>query len=122
MTDKEKLREWARTTLQEGGKMGRIEVDFDSVMAAANYIRDTLTEPTMDEIEWDDEKHRFAVAERNTSIFEDPYDVLMLGKRMNSDRIRCLDLVTLHVLDIFDGELTPTGEKYVLQGESDGAE
>lgn len=120
MTDKAQLREWARTTLREGGKMGRIEVDFDSVVAAANYIRDTMAEPTMDEVEWDDAEHRFAVAERNTSIFEDPYDVLMLGKSMNSDRIRCLDLVTLHVLDIFDDELTPTGERYVLQGENDG--
>lgn len=120
MMDKEELREWARTTLQDGGKMGRIEVDFDSVMAAANYIRDAMTEPRMDEIEWDDEKHRFAVAERCTSIFDDPYNVLMLRKNECSDYIRCLDLNGMRTLDIFDDELTPTGERYILQGEHNG--
>lgn len=120
MTDKEKLREWAQTISQEGGKMGRIEVDFDSVMAAANYIKETIPAPTMDEVGWDDEKHRFAVAKRGIPYGEDAYDVLMLGKRMNSDRIRCLDLESLQTVDVFDDELTPTGKKYVLQGENDG--
>lgn len=120
--DKEQLREWAQKVSQEGGKMGRIEVDFDSVKAAADCILEMIPEPTMDEIGWSDDKHRFAVAKRGIPYGEDAYDVLMLGKFMNGDHIRCLDLVALRTVDVFDDELTPTGERYIRQGENDGAQ
>ena len=117
--DKKQLREWAQAVSQEGDSAGRMLADIDSVKAVADYIKETLPEPTMDEVEWDDAKHRFVVAKRDASIFDDPYDVLMLGKRANEDRIRCLDLETLQALDIFDDELTPTGERYIRQGADD---
>lgn len=121
MTDKEKLREWAQAVLQEDDSAGRMLVDIASVKAAADCILEMMPEPTMDEVEWDDEKHRFAVAKRGIPGDEDACDVLMLGKFMNGDHIRCLDLVALRTVDVFDDELTPTGERYIRQEERDGA-
>lgn len=116
LVDKKELRKWARTISVDGAAMGRIEVDFSEVLAAANYILETLPAPTMDEIDWSDDEHKFAVAVRDRSGLGPDYNVLMLGRNEYSDYIRCLDLEEMRTLDIFDDELTPTGEKYILQG------
>ena len=113
--DKEQLREWAQKVSQEGGKMGRIEVDFDSVKAAADCILEMMPEPTMDEIGWSDDKHRFAVA-RN----KEREELVMIWP--SSDTIYCLNLETKTGCWEWDDELTPTGERYIRQGEHDGAQ
>lgn len=119
--DKKELRAWARTISVDGAAMGRIEVDFSEVLAAANYILETLPAPTMDEVDWSDAEHKFAVAVRDRSALGVDWNVLMLRKNEHSGYIRCLDLEEMRTLDIFDDELTPTGAKYILQGEDDGA-
>ena len=113
--DKEQLREWAQKVSQEGGKMGRIEVDFDSVKAAADCILEMMPEPTMDEIGWSDDKHRFAVARG-----KEGEELVMLWPGPNNGTIYCLNLVTKSVYWEWDDELTPTGERYIRQGENDG--
>lgn len=113
--DKEQLREWAQKVSQEGGKMGRIEVDFDSVKAAADCILEMMPEPTMDDIGWSDDKHRFAVARDKEGT-----ELVMLWTGPNNGTIYCLDLVTKSVYWEWDDELTPTGERYIRQGENDG--
>lgn len=114
--DKEQLREWAQKVSQEGGKMGRIEVDFDSVKAAADYIKETLPEPTMDEIGWSGDKHQGAVARGS-----DGEELVMLWPSTSGDTIYCLDLITKSLHWEWDDELTPTGERYIRQGECDGS-
>lgn len=117
MTDKEKLREWAQAVSQEEDSAGRMLVDIASVKAAADYIKETLPEPTMDEIGWSDDKHRFAVARGNAGE-----ELVMLWSGPNAGSIYCLDLVTKSAYWEWDDELTPTGERYIRQGENDGAE
>lgn len=115
--DKEQLREWAQKVSQEGGKMGRIEVDFDSVKAAADYIKETMPEPTMDEIGWSDDKHQGVVARGS-----DGEELVMLWPSTSGDTIYCLDLITKSLHWEWDDELTPTGERYIRQGENDGTQ
>ena len=113
MTDKEKLREWAQAVLQEDDSAGRMLVDIASVKAAADYIKETLPEPTMDEIVWSDDKHLFAVAKDS-----DGEEVVMLWP--GADTIYCLNLERRQFCWEWDDELTPTGERYIRQGENDG--
>ena len=69
-------------------------------------------QPTMAEVEWDDDKHYLAEAKY------EPYgSVIMLGRSSyNSDLIECL---VPHFLEgrgvrIHEGSLTPTGKRYTL--------
>lgn len=116
MTDKEKLREWAQAVSQEDDSAGRMLVDIASVKAAADYIKETLPEPTMDEIVWSDDKHLFAVARDG-----DGAEVVMLRYSHSGDTIFCINLVTKTAYWEWDDELTPTGERYIRQGECDGS-
>ena len=117
MTDKEKLREWAQAVSQEDDSAGRMLVDIASVKAAADYIKETLPEPTMDEIGWSDDKHQGAVARGS-----DGEELVMLWPSTSGDAIYCLDLVTKSACWEWDDELTPTGERYIRQVEHDGAQ
>ena len=112
--DKKQLREWARAISQEDDSAGRMLVDIASVKAAADYIKETLAEPTMDEIGWSDDKHQGAVARDG-----DGEEVVMLWPGSNVGTIYCLNLVTKSVYWEWNDELTPTGERYIRQGESD---
>ena len=115
--DKKELREWAQAVSQEDGSAGRMSVDIAIVKAAADYIKETLPEPTMDEIGWSDERHRFAVARGDRGE-----ELVMLGPIPRGGKIYCLDLATKQIYWLWDDQLTPTGEKYILQGEGDGAQ
>lgn len=115
MTDKAQLREWAQAVSQEEGGTGRILVDIASVKAAADYINETMPEPTMDEICWSDDKHLFAVARDG-----DGAEVVMLRYSHSGDTIFCINLVAKTAYWEWDDELTPTGERYIRQVEHDG--
>lgn len=115
MTDKEKLREWAQAVSQEDDSAGRMLVDIASVKAAADYIKETLPEPTVDELGWSDDEYRFAVARG-----KEGGEMVMLCPGPNVDTIYCFDLSTKSLHWEWDDELTPTGERYIRQGENDG--
>lgn len=115
--DKKQLREWAQTISQKETSTGRVSVDIASVKAAADYIKETMPEPTMDDIGWSDDKHQGAVARGS-----DGEELVMLWPSTSGDTIFCLDLVTKSAYWEWDDELTPTGERYTRQGECDGAQ
>lgn len=115
--DKEQLREWAQAISQKDSSTGRVSVDIASAKAAADYIKETLPEPTMDEIVWSDDKHLFAVARDG-----DGAEVVMLRYSHSGDTIFCINLVTKTAYWEWDDELTPTGGRYIRQVKHDGAQ
>lgn len=87
------------------------EVSSPEIQAAANFILAHTTPPTMAEIEWDDDEHYLAEAER-----VDGAKVAMLKPMRLYPQIKCL---------AFDGgdfcidypdpdDLIPTGKRYTL--------
>ena len=92
-------REWAESKLAM--PTGHLDAD---VIAAANHILATTKEPTMADVEWDDEKHRLAGA---TTI--------------NGDSVAMLwhdDIDTDHIItdsgEYSRNYLTPNGKRYNL--------
>ena len=72
--------------------------------------------PTMAEIEWDDDKHRFAEAEH-----PDYGEVIMLGKSWVHEQI---DILVNNDQGIgfqleYPADLTPTGRRYTLTEEQE---
>lgn len=69
-------------------------------------------QPTMAEIEWDDEKHRFAEAEYPTYG-----NVIMLDNTTNNEGIKVLFKGNdgFHFSYIYPESLTPTGRRYTLK-------
>jgi len=65
---------------------------------------------TMDEIEWDDDKHHLAEA-------EDEHGIRMIMVSDELDFIRCMQPPNAGgiVLGVPKKDLTPTGRRYVLQ-------
>ena len=68
-------------------------------------------QPTMADIEWDNEKHRFAEAEH-----PDYGEVIMLQRDLNTGRVRILlnDYGEFHMPYALPQNLTPTGRRYTL--------
>jgi len=69
-----------------------------------------IPEPTMNEIEWDDDKHHLAEA-------EDEHGIRMIMVSDELDFIRCMQPPNAGgiVLGVPKKDLTPTGRRYVLQ-------
>lgn len=67
--------------------------------------------PTMADVEWDNEKHRFAEAEH-----PDYGKVIMLQRDLNTGRVRVLltDYGEFHMPYALPQNLTPTGRRYTL--------
>ena len=67
--------------------------------------------PTMADVEWDNEKHRFAEAEHH-----DYGEVLMLQSDLNTGQVRVLlnAYGEFQMLYVSPQNLTPTGKRYTL--------
>lgn len=67
--------------------------------------------PTMADVGWDNEKHRFAEAEH-----PDYGEVIMLQRDLNTGRVRVLlnDYGEFHMPYALPQNLTPTGRRYTL--------
>ena len=97
-------REWAESKLAM--PTGHLDAD---VIAAAEHIMATTKEPTMDEVEWNEEKH--ALTGAVVDVGSGPVQVVMLAGSVDG-----IDYVTL------DGKFgyepryyfTPNGKKYEL--------
>lgn len=96
-------RKWAADCQGEG----KLPAYGIAAQAAAEYILATTTEPTMADVDWDDEKHRGAGA-------TDTNGKLWIMSQNDGDYINCigLDMVTCgaHASD-----LTPNGKRYELR-------
>lgn len=68
-------------------------------------------QPTMDEVEWDDDKHYLAEAEHSAWG-----KVIMLSESRLSETIRILanSGYSKYVKTVNSGDLTPTGRRYTL--------
>ncbi|OFT33352.1 hypothetical protein HMPREF3169_07820 [Corynebacterium sp. HMSC08C04] len=87
------------------------EVSSPEIQAAANFILANTPAPTMAEVEWDNDKHRFAEAEH-----PDHGEVIMLNVSQRSDKVR---IVFNQYGEFYMGytspeNLTPTGRRYTL--------
>lgn len=111
--EKEKLaREWAESKLAM--PTGHLDAD---VLAAADHILATTTEPTMDEVEWNGDTH--ALTGAVVDVGGGPVDVVMLAGSVDG-----IDYATL------DGKFgyepryyfTPNGKKYELREVTDKPE
>lgn len=103
MERKQKLRSWAVSILQSDQPADALVVE------AAKFIEEEIPALTMKDIRWDDEKHSSALARGNNCM------VVMLRWVWPGDKIKCLVLGSYKERYIPVEELTPTGEKYVLQ-------
>ena len=101
-------REWATSTLPRGDA---------KTLAAIEHILATTTEPTMDEVEWNEEKH--ALTGAVVDVGGGPVQVVMLAGSVDG-----IDYATL------DGKFgyepryyfTPNGKKYELREVTDKPE
>lgn len=111
--EKEKLaREWAESKLAM--PTGHLDAD---VLAAAEHVMATTTEPTMDEVEWNEDTH--ALTGAVVDVGSGPVDVVMLAGSVDG-----IDYATL------DGKFgyepryyfTPNGKRYELREVTDKPE
>lgn len=74
-------------------------------------------QPTVADVGWDNEKHRFAEAEH-----PDYGEVIMLQRDLNTGRVRILlnDYGEFHMPYALPQNLTPTGRRYTLTEVQDG--
>ncbi|UBI10015.1 hypothetical protein LA324_05240 [Corynebacterium coyleae] len=103
MGHKQKLRSWALSITQ-----GTEEVD-DLTLAAAEFIKEAIPALTMKDIKWDDDKHSLGIARAPGKR------VVMLSKPWSGKSIKCLVLGSYNEEYIPVEDLTPTGEKIVVQ-------
>ena len=103
---KQKLRDWALAVSQGDAP---VQADEDLLQSAVAHILKTIPAPTMREIQWEEEKHKNALA------YGKNCRVVMLRKLWPGDKISCLVLGSFQPRTIPVEELTPTGERYVLQ-------
>ena len=87
------------------------EVSSPEIQAAANFILAHTTPPTMDEVEWDDNKHYLAEAEH-----VEWGTVIMLRYERGFERIQVFRTGTPNKFGFASlSSLTPTGRKYELK-------
>lgn len=103
MERKQKLRSWAVAITQDDQPADAF------VLAAAEFIKKEIPALTMEDIRWDEEKHKYAIANCPSRR------VVMLKKQWSGHAIECLVLGSYRVEQIPVEELTPTGEQFVLQ-------
>lgn len=102
--ERERLaREWATSTLPRGDA---------KTLAAIEHILATTTEPTMDEVEWEDEKHFLAGAVYEVEGSTCP--VVMVGETRDGCEIYSVDLDEHTGFWPMHGDLTPNGKRYKL--------
>lgn len=112
MTDREKLaREWAVSVTQtESISPGFTHKDM---LAAAEYILDTTTPPTMADVEWDDKEHYLAGA---VCEVEGAREVVVMVSPRHDGQILCLNAeVSGAWLTPLPSDLTPNGKRYELR-------
>lgn len=87
------------------------EVSSPEIQAAANFILANTPAPTMAEVEWDNDKHRFAEAEH-----PDHGEVIMLNVSQLSDKVRIFfnQYGEFYMGYTSPENLTPTGRRYTL--------
>lgn len=88
--------------------------EADMMRAYNNHILKALPpkpQPTMAEVEWDDDKHHLAEA-------EDEHGIRMIMVSDELDFIRCMQPPNAGgiVLGVPKKDLTPTGRRYTLKG------
>ena len=95
-------REWATSTLPRGDA---------KTLAAIEHILATTTEPTMADVDWDDEKHYLAGA-----VDADGHEVVMFGTFMGTIRVCDVSEVNNEFAPVLEnpGTLTPNGKRYEL--------
>lgn len=98
-------REWAKDCQGEG----KLPAYGIAAQAAADHILATTTEPTMADVEWDDEKHYLAGATSELTSNE----VVMLGPR--AGMIDCFRIETGKTISTTRNALTPNGKRYELR-------
>lgn len=104
--ERERLaREWAKYAKKR-------EVSSPEEQAAAEHIMATTTEPRMDEVVWDDEKHLGAGA-------TDTNGTVWVMSQNDGDYINCIGL-DLSTCGALAEELTPNGKRYELREVTDG--
>ena len=108
----------AHTALENLSDLAFIGADSVNKEALANIWKDEIKRvvppkprPTMADVGWDNEKHRFAVAEH-----PDYGEVIMLQGDLNTGRVRILlnDYGEFHMPYALPQNLTPTGRRYTL--------
>ena len=104
ITEAQLARQWA-----EWNKS--CEVSSPEIQAAANFILAHTTPPTMAEVEWDNDKHRFAEAEN-----PDHGEVIMLNVSQISGKVRIFfnQYGEFYLGYASPENLTPTGKRYTL--------
>lgn len=110
--ERERLaREWATSTLPKGDA---------KTLAAIEHIMATTTEPRMEEVEWEDEKHFLAGAVYEVEGSTCP--VVMVGETRDGCEIYSVDLDEHTGFWPMHGDLTPNGKKYELVEVTDEPE
>ena len=102
--ERERLaREWATSTLPKGDA---------KTMAAIEHIMATTKEPTMADVEWDDEKHYLAGA-----IDAEGHEVVMIDAERENIRVCYVDEINLVYAPVLESpkNLTPNGKRYELR-------
>lgn len=96
-------------------------IHSELAQAAAEYILAHTAPPTMDEVEWDWEKHYLAGA---TFVYgQQPTDVVMIGPtRKGGIYCAVLEHESLTSVRLWPVELTPNGKKYELVEVTDKPE
>lgn len=103
--ERERLaREWATSTLPRGDA---------KTLAAIEHIMATTTEPRMEEVEWEDEKHFLAGAVYEVEGSTCP--VVMVGETRDGCEIYSVDLDEHTGFWPMPADLTPNGKKYALR-------
>lgn len=106
--ERERLaREWAESKLAMPA--GHLDAD---VIAVAEHILATTTEPTTADVEWDDKKHYLAGA-----IDAEGHEVVMIDAERESIRVCDVDEVNEEFAPVLEnpGNLTPNGKRYELR-------
>ena len=119
MTEQEKLaREWAEYYQNDWPKFtpGAHAAELvEKAKAAAEYIMEHTTPPTMEGVEWEHDLHHFAGATADTGagvVMVDPH----------GPGITVFDLDTEEVVAASPAEITPNGKRYELVETTDGPE
>lgn len=112
MTNKEKIaREWAEYYQNDWPKFtpGTHAAELvEKAKAAAEYIMEHTTPPTMEDVEWEHDLHHFAGATADTGagvVMVDPH----------GPGITVFDLDTEEVVAASPAEITPNGKRYELR-------
>lgn len=93
------------------------DATMDELAAASEHILATTTEPTMADVEWDDEKHYLAGAVYE--LDEHTCPVVMVGETRDGCEIYSVDLDENTGFWPMHGDLTPNGKRYELREVSD---